>query len=216
LGRVNLPLKTQGDKIVLTFHNNSEIGVVVLHEIYGVNKFIEMVGKRIADSGFDVICPEYLNRGLPFTYEEEDAAYHYFKENVGFALAVDRITPLIKELREKYKKVLIVGYSIGATIAWLCTGERGFVHGMAGFYGSRIRDHLDINPQCPVLLIYPETERSFHVRGILPVLRNKINVCVEVMGSKHGFVDPYSDHYEEKWASQALNIMDKFLLDKSK
>jgi dienelactone hydrolase len=39
--------------------------IVVLHEIYGINDHITKTCQDLADSGYDVVCPDLLD-GKPF------------------------------------------------------------------------------------------------------------------------------------------------------
>ncbi|BCE10035.1 dienelactone hydrolase family protein [Bacillus paralicheniformis] len=60
---------------MIHIQNKSDTAVIVLHEIYGINRHMHDVCQLIAEQGFDVICPNLLNRDQPFEYAEEKAAY---------------------------------------------------------------------------------------------------------------------------------------------
>lgn len=121
--------------------NNSDSVVVVLHEIYGINQHIQMVCKKLSIKGYDVICPNLIGLPKPFNYEAQEEAYQYFINNIGFDSAVQKIKQVIMQAKEKYKYIYLLGYSVGATIAWLCSGEKDMCSGIIGYYGSRIRDY---------------------------------------------------------------------------
>lgn len=47
------------DNLIKYIHK-SNIAIVVLHEIYGVNNFIKDVCQKYYKGGYDVFCPELL------------------------------------------------------------------------------------------------------------------------------------------------------------
>ena len=106
--------------------------------------------KSLGEQGFDVFCPDLLGRPT-FDYAEEHEAYRYFMDSVGFLHAKHQVDDVIDDMRNAYEKVVIVGFSVGATVAWLCI-EDGRIDGVVGYYGSRIRQFLELQPSCPVLL----------------------------------------------------------------
>jgi len=102
------------------------------------------------------------------TYFRE--AYHHFINNVGFDLAFKQVKQLIIQAKKQYRYVYLLGYSIGATIAWLCSGDDIMCNGIIGVYGSRIRDYMSITSKCPVLLIFLTEEFYYAYIPILQVI----------------------------------------------
>ncbi len=164
----------------------------------------------LSEKDFDVICPNLLNQEAPFEYSQEELAYRNFTENIGFVNASEEIKSLLLDIKDKYKKVYIVGFSVGATIAWLCS-EEDCLDGIVGYYGSRIRNYVGINPLCPTILFFPEREQTFIVDQLISSLAKK-NIEIHKFYGQHGFSDPYSSKYDEKSAQEALNRMVDFLL----
>ncbi|RJS58913.1 hypothetical protein CJ483_01600 [Bacillus sp. PK3_68] len=193
----------------VSIHKKSDIVIIVAHEIYGVNRHMRDFCELLTERGFDVICPNLLEREAPFDYEEEAAAYRHFIENVGFVRAARTMKRLLIDMEKKYKKVFLIGFSVGATVAWLCSEEKS-VDGIIGYYGSRIRDYLSISPQCPVLLFFPQEEPSFSVDELIKHLRTG-SIQVHQLNGQHGFSDPYSPRYDTKSAQTAFNEVIKFI-----
>lgn len=104
---------------MICYKNGGADAVVVLHEIYGVNAFIQDVCRQYQGEGFDVYCPELLGAGNVFPYEREKGAYGFFMEHVGFGIYKE-IKGLVSELKSKYRRVFIAGFSVGAALAWRC------------------------------------------------------------------------------------------------
>ena len=183
--------------------------VVLLHEIYGVNNHIQQYKSEFIALGYDVYCPNLLQLEQPFPYVEEQQAYAHFMNDIGFEQSFAQVQNLILELKYTYKEIHLVGFSIGATIAWLCSELAG-VTSVVGYYGSRIRNYLDINPACPVLLIYGQSEQSFDVASLVERLTDK-NIQVQTYEGHHGFTDPYSRHYNQQSSTQAFSHTKEFL-----
>lgn len=83
----------------------SKTVVLVIHEIYGVNQHMEMVTQAFTNLGYDVICPDLLNRDIPFDYSEEADAYRYFMDNIGFHTASERVASIVQDCRERYDRI---------------------------------------------------------------------------------------------------------------
>ena len=194
-----------------TLLSNSDSVVIVLHEIYGINQHIRTVCEYYKMSGFDVICPNLLNLNQSFDYTLEEEAYKYFIQNVGFDLASQQVKNIMERVRPKYKQVFILGFSIGATIAWLCSDSNANCEGIVGYYGSRIRDYLYIKPKCKTLLIFPSREKSFKVNDLICNLDKKTNVSVHMIYGNHGFSDPFSKNYYAKSFQDGERLVSDFL-----
>lgn len=187
---------------MITYIQNSNTVVIVLHEIYGINEHIVNVCQKISESGFDVIAPNLLQGREKFSYEQEASAYRYFMENIGFESAFSQVKALLNQLRDKYQRVYVLGYSAGGTIAWRCS-ETGLCDFVIGFYGSRIRDYLTIEAKCPVLLFFPSEEKSFDVDCLISRLSGLRQIRVEKLAGQHGFADPFSPNYHQESTMKA-------------
>lgn len=188
------------------FKQNSSYCVILLHEIYGVNEHMKYYANFLYQKGFDVYMPSLIKNDKVFSYEEEELAYNNFVDNIGFEKAKQVVEDLINRLSKEYTQIHLIGFSIGATTAWLCSNNNN-VHKIIGFYGSRIRQYTDIVPHVKTELFYGAQEKSFN-----PIdLKNKLaiypNVTVQVVEAPHGFADPYSDVYNEKLTSEILRYV---------
>ncbi|SDM72315.1 Dienelactone hydrolase [Fictibacillus solisalsi] len=195
---------------MINIHNNSNTVIIIVHEIYGINNHMINICQSLSQKNFDVICPNLLDDEAPFEYSQEELAYRNFIENIGFMNASNQIKNVLLHIKDNYEKVYIVGFSVGATIAWLCSEEDG-LDGIVGYYGSQIRNYLGIEPLCPTMLLFPEEEKSFNVDGLIISLEKK-NIEVHKFNGQHGFCDPYSQKYNIKSAQKAFNRMVEFFL----
>lgn len=200
---------------MLTYCNDSDTVVVVLHEIYGLNQHMKNACERLSETGYDVICPDLLGKDEPYSYDQEKIAYKNFMD-MGFIRAEDAARSVLGQLRSTYKTTFVVGYSVGATVAWLCGADPGLVDAFVAYYGSRIRDYLDLQPQCPSLLLFPKQETSFKVDEVIAKLSKKINVSVHKYDGLHGFADPQNLNYSELATRQAFDDTMRFFFNISK
>ncbi|MBA1336217.1 MAG: hypothetical protein HPY66_2461 [Firmicutes bacterium] len=194
---------------MLVMKNNSDAALIVLHEIYGINRHMETVCERFFRQGYDVFCPDLTNVGKVFDYSQEEEAYRHFMKNVGFESAALKAKQVIMKIRDRYRYLFVLGFSIGATTAWLLSGDCSACDGLVGYYGSRIRDFLHIDPKYPVLLIFPEEEKSFSVKELAGSLIRS-NVETKVLRGKHGFSDPFNKNFNEKSCADAAELTDAF------
>ncbi|MFD0698034.1 dienelactone hydrolase family protein [Paenibacillus sp. GCM10027628] len=171
--------------------------VIILHEIYGINNHINYFCDLMMNEGFDVFSPNLLHRES-FPYDQEDKAYSYFMMEIGFNKSIDDVKQIVRVNKDKYDRVYIIGFSIGATLAWMSSELE--IDGIIGFYGSRIRDYVEIEPRCPTLLFFSSNEKSVNVLDLERKLKEKKEATVEIVESEHGFMNPfYKTHDLQKY-----------------
>ncbi|EEL88527.1 hypothetical protein CN445_01255 [Bacillus cereus] len=189
-----------------------KLALVAIHEIYGVNDHMQHVIDHFNTSYIDVFCPNLLQLQNSFHYSDEEKAYQYFMNHIGFDYGKEQINEVISTLSNDYTHIGLIGFSVGATIAWLCSNNPK-IDFMIGCYGSRIRDYVHIKPTCATLLIFPEQEASFSVSSLMKALQQQRNPLLEIkqLHGEHGFLNPYTEKYSENSTKQAYNVIDSFL-----
>ena len=183
----------------------------MLHEIYGINQHIINICLDLSKEQVDVFAPNMLQSETMFNYDQENLAYDNFFNYVGFDRAFNQINTLLFNLRKRYNRIFVVGFSVGATIAWLCSKEQNLCNAVIGFYGSRIRDYLEVNPSCPVLLFFPTQEVSFNVSNLVGLINTKDMVFAKQLNGQHGFANPSSPNYNKQSSYQAYQDMILFM-----
>lgn len=186
---------------------NSKKAIIVLHEIYGINEFIKNQCQKFIEAGYDVYSPNMIDKP-PFSSEESIEAYDFFTKNVGLEVYIE-ISDFVNQLKEKYDNVFIIGFSVGATIAWRCC-ENSLCSGIVACYGSRIRDYTYLNPTCPTLLLFAK-EDSFDVHAMVCQLRDKQRLTIIEFDADHGFLDSYSKRYIAQQAKCADESITQFI-----
>ncbi|PGM55491.1 dienelactone hydrolase family protein [Bacillus sp. AFS053548] len=191
------------------FHNTT---ILVVHEIYGINKHIKDIYDSLNRLGFTVVCPNLLGNSENYCYKDENKAYKHFVHEIGFELATNKIITLAKELRTKCTNLYILGFSVGATIAWLGSKYDGLFDGVIGFYGSRIRDYLEVSPKCETLLIFPTKEKSFDPESVVMKLKTKDRIQIIKVEGSHGFTDQSTSNYDRYATEYCFQKMRDFIM----
>ena len=190
----------------------SNKAILLIHEIYGVNDHMKLMKEKLSKLGADIICPNLLSRDISYSYEEEAIAYQNFVQNIGIDEGSKQITNMLIQLKQEYEEVGIMGFSVGATISWLCS-ENNLCNFVIGCYGSRIRDYVNRSPVCPTLLIFPTKEEAFDVDYLINSLKQKREPLLEVkkFHGFHGFMNPFSQTFNKESADQAFQSISDFL-----
>lgn len=194
---------------MICLKGNAGAAVILLHEIYGINRHIRESCSRFRSAGFDVYCPDLYPDGRVFSYAQQQEAYEYFTEHAGFSSS-EKIAACIRNIRPAYKTVFLIGYSVGASIAWKCSAS-GLCDGVIGYYGSRIRDFMDVVPKCQTLLIFASEESSFDPSELHFSKEQTALTDVHILNGRHGFCDPFSENFNPESAADARQLTVHFL-----
>lgn len=193
----------------LALQAGCESAIIILHEIYGINPHIQEVCESYHALGYDVYCPNLISANKPFSYLHQQEAYEHFHNHGGFAIS-NQITELLAQIRPQYKAVFLIGFSIGATIAWICSAS-GLCSGIVGYYGSRIRDYLTTTPQCASLLFFARHEASFSPEKVTSELNRIPHTQAIILEGHHGFCDTHTPNFCKASAKKAENLTQEFL-----
>lgn len=121
--------------------------IVVIQEIFGVNKVMRDIADSLAEEGYTAVAPDLFWRiepGIDITDQtdaEWEKAFSYFKAfNVD--KGVEDIASTIDWVRTQgHRPVGAVGYCLGGLLAYL-TGTRTDIDASVGYYGVGIDNYL--------------------------------------------------------------------------
>ena len=116
--------------------------------------------------------------------------------------------PITSDL--KYGTLILIGYSVGATLAWLAA-RSGLCDGAVCHYGSRIRQYCDAAPPCPTQVILARHEPAFDPRALQNELEKYPSVACRMFNAQHGFCDADSPAWDARLAQQADEDTLRFL-----
>jgi carboxymethylenebutenolidase len=182
-------------------------GLVIIQEIFGVNKHIRSVTDGWAAEGYYCIAPAIFDRGHPGFergYAPEDV-------EAGRAMAgkigMDKMLLDIEAARAKAAsagKVGIVGYCLGGSLAWLAATRLAGMAAASCYYGGRIVDSAAEKPRCPVQMHFGETDQSIPMSAV-DKIRATVPASVEIFTypAGHAFNRDGGQNWEPDSAARA-------------
>jgi carboxymethylenebutenolidase len=165
--------------------------LVVVQEIFGVNRHMRRVAQSFADAGYAVVMPALFDRterGVELGYTAEEVAR-------GRALRgrVDEHKTLLDILAAAAALPAgarrgIVGYCWGGTVAWHGATRSKAFGAASAWYGGGIAAAKDEAPNCPVQMHFGETDASIPMTDVEAIRAAQPGVELHVYaGAGHGF-----------------------------
>jgi carboxymethylenebutenolidase len=169
-------------------------GLVVVQEIFGVNRHMRSVCDRLAGEGYDVLCPalfDRVERGVELGYAAEEVARgRALRGQVPEAGTIADIEAAAVALAgtDGARRLGIIGYCWGGTVAWWgATRMTGFAAAV-GWYGGGIAAAKDERPNCPVQLHFGDRDASIPNADVEAIRAAQPAVEIFVYpGAGHGF-----------------------------
>ena len=122
-------------------------GVVIVQEIFGVNKSIRQVVDAYAAEGFLVIAPSLFDRiekkiELGYGPEDMEKAFELYPKLNPDQSLID-VSAAFEYVAKNQEKIAVLGFCYGGLVSWL-SATRGKQHGMepaccVGYYAGRDR-----------------------------------------------------------------------------
>ncbi len=131
-------------------------GLVVIQEIFGINRHIRSVTDGYAKDGFLAVAPalfDRVERGVELTYDGPEAqkgAALMQKMSIDDSL-VDIAAALAFVREQTRKEAGVIGYCLGGLLAWL-SAARLHPDAAVGYYAGRIGNYAAETPKIPVQL----------------------------------------------------------------
>ena len=164
-------------------------GIVVIQEVFGVNRHIRSVCEGFAAEGYVVIAPalfDRLERGVELDYDEASLARgRELRTALGWQAPVMDVAAAIALLAQQ-SKVGTVGYCWGASVTWL-SATRLDVACAVCYYGAQIVDFCEEQPRCPVLLHFGETDQAIPIDQVRAWLAARPELKAHLYAAGHGF-----------------------------
>lgn len=164
--------------------------LVVIQEIFGVNHHIRDMADRFAAAGYVVCAPALFDRaqpGVELGYTQEDVGKgRELRMKLDDAKVMADVAAAAAHLAGK--KLGIVGYCFGGTVAWWgATRSRSFAAASC-WYGGGIPGTRDERPSCPVQMHFGEKDASIPMTDVDAVRAAQPNADIFVYaGAQHGF-----------------------------
>jgi carboxymethylenebutenolidase len=181
-------------------------GLVVIQEIFGVNRHIRDVVEDYAAEGHAVLAPAFFDpveRGVELVYDEAGFARgRELVDRLGMERALGIVESAASHLRahlatfQANTAVGTVGYCWGGTVAMLSALKLGLPS--VSYYGARNLPHLDDPalvdaPKAPVMFHFGEQDASIKPEAVEIHRRRLSDMQVYTYPAGHAFnrdVDP--------------------------
>lgn len=182
-------------------------GLVIVQEIFGVNAHIRSVADGYAKDGFLAIAPALFDRiqpGVELIYEGADMQTgRSLAQKLVPDLALSDIGAAIEFVcSSTAKKIGIVGYCYGGTMAWLAA-TRLHPAAVVGYYGGQIAKHIDETPAVPVMLHFGKQDAHIPAEDVEKIHAAHPEVEIFWYDAGHGFNCDARASYNAAAAAQA-------------
>ncbi len=194
----------------------TDMAVIILQEIFGVNSHIRSVTDDFSREGFVAIAPALFDRAEPGMELGYDPASMQrgmaIARSIGLETALKDVAAALKHACSitKYQKVGIVGYCFGGTLAWLAA-TRLNPSVAVSYYGGGIADHAGEQPHCPVMLHFGNQDAHIGPEKIERIRTAHPDIPIYLYDAGHGFNCDQRKDYNASSAALARERTLKFL-----
>jgi len=181
-------------------------GLVVVQEIFGVNRHIRSVCDGFAADGYRVIAPALFDRyerGVDIGYTPEDIARGRELKAAAKADAALQDVAAARDALTGAGKVGVIGYCWGGYIAWMSAARLPGFAGAVPYYGGGMLEATGERPGCPVLCHFGERDAMIPVAGVRQFAAAHPEVQVFTYPADHGFNCDQRGSYDAAAASLA-------------
>jgi carboxymethylenebutenolidase len=190
-------------------------GLVVIQEIFGVNSHIRSVADSYAKDGFLAVAPALFDRiqpGVELGYEDVDrqTAMSFIPKLVPDLALLDIGAAIDFASSSTGKKVGVIGYCWGGTMAWLAA-TRLHPEAAVGYYGGHIGNYADEIPTVPVMLHFGKQDTHIPAEEVEKLHAAHPEVEIYWYDAGHGFNCNPRASYNETAAKEARERSLKFL-----
>ncbi|MGE4313638.1 MAG: dienelactone hydrolase family protein [Pseudobdellovibrionaceae bacterium] len=198
--------------------------IVVIQEIFGVNKNVRDICDKYAAQGYVAIAPDLFwrlepNVQLTDKTEEEWAKAFDLMNRFNIDKGVEDIQATTTAIRNQGScngVVGAIGFCLGGKLAYL-TATRTDIDASVGYYGVQIDQMLDeaVNITAPLMLHIAEEDKFVDKAAqtkIIESLKGNAHVTLHsYKGVDHAFTRIGGDHYDANAAQLAHERTDMFL-----
>ncbi len=186
---------------------NATKALVVIQEIFGVNRHMRRVCDTFAAEGYAVIAPalfDRVERGVELGYEPADVKRgRDLRTPIDAHLTMMDVLAAAGALPAGVKRGL-VGYCWGGTVAWHGATRSSAFAAACGWYGGGIVAAKDEVARCPVQLHFGEIDASIPMTDVAAIREAQPDVGVFVYpGAQHGFGCEERGSYSQADAERA-------------
>ena len=192
-------------------------GLILVHEMVGLNDFMRAMAERLAEEGYVCLVPDLYWRqqaGVNLAYTEADfKRAQALREGLDSELALSDIQTCASALRAQPAhcgKLGIIGWSMGGLLATLAAARFDFDCAVS-YYGVGLEQHAAALRQlrCPSLLQTGDADAKVPAStrdAIAAAIAAQPMVELQIYaGCAHGFANPAHHNYDKPAAMMAYS-----------
>lgn len=167
-------------------------GIVIIQEIFGLDKYVHEDVARWAALGFEAIAPSMFDRGEKGFVAGHDPEGMQAGFKLAMANSMDNIIGDVQACVDRLKAsgpVFIVGYCYGGWVAWLAASKVEGLSAAASYYGGRIQQDAGLPLHTPVICHFGRKDAHIpadEVKAKIQAAHPDVPVYI-YEGSGHGF-----------------------------
>ncbi len=188
-------------------------GIVIIQEIFGVNKHIKEVCASYANKGYLCIAPCLFDRQkkrMELDYDEKGVNQGRTLKVKFDDIALNEIETSISYVRSA-GKVGVIGFCWGGSLAWKAACNLDNLSSSIVYYGGDVPKLNKLKPKCEVICHFGELDESIPI-NLVDDFNNLYNdVKVYTYPADHGFNCNYRSQYNQKCSDIAFDRSIKFL-----
>ena len=165
-------------------------GVIVLQEIFGVDRYIKEDCERWAKLGFEALAPSMFDRQeMGFVAEHTpdglQQGFKYLQAN-GWDNAVADVETCVDWLAPR-GPVFVVGYCYGGSLAYMAACKIEDLAAASSYYGGLVPAHANDKPLCPTICHFGRLDDHIAMSGVEAFRAHRPDVAVYDYDAGHGF-----------------------------
>ena len=183
-------------------------GVIIIHEIYGLNENIRDIARRFASAGYAALamdlfsgrnrtaCMLRIFNGIMFR-SLDNSIVDELRAALGYVRALPRVDP---------KRVGVIGFCMGGSYALQMSIVDDQLCAASIFYGQNPKPLESVAKACPIVGNYPEKDFTANAARQLEPLLEKYNVPHDIKiypGAHHSFFNDQRPNYDPKASEDA-------------
>jgi carboxymethylenebutenolidase len=181
--------------------------VVVIQEIFGVNRHIREVTEGYAAAGYYALAPQIFDR----VERDVELGYEGADMTRGIELAFQKLAreDVLTDLQTAIEhagrvgKVGVVGYCFGGLMTWLAACELDGVAAASSYYGGGVAREAGRKPRCPVMMHFGELDAHIPMSDVEAVRAAQPGVQIFTYAADHGFNCDHRASYSAAPAASA-------------
>jgi carboxymethylenebutenolidase len=183
-------------------------GLVVIQEIFGVNRHIRSIADSYAHDGFLAIAPalfDRVERNVELPYDGPQAKRGMeIKQKLSIENSVTDVNAALQYVRQQTgKKSGVIGYCYGGLLAWL-SATRLNPDAAVGYYAGGIGNYASEIPHAPIQLHFGKLDTHIPAEQVEKIQAAHPEVQIYwYENAGHGFNCDMRSSYNPEAAAQA-------------